>query len=447
MLDFVLRKTVREGNILPITSVCNLRCIFCSNCQNPPGVETFVLPHLPLSLVRQLIDLLDPHRKIIIGDAASRITEGEPFTHPDFWEILSMIRSVYPTATIQITTNGTLLNRTAVKRLSEMRPLELNLSLNSATGSGRWLLMGDRQVNRVLDAADLLAESGITYHGSIVAMPHLTGWKDLHLTCRFLQEHGATTIRIFLPGFTKLALPELRFDPVAMYHGLRQFREEREAVSKVPLLLEPFLWEEGEGLQGSVAGVIPGSPSERAGIRRGDVIRRVNGIPVKSRVDAYRKVFKSVHPGLEIEGREDLVTFRKRKDDGAGIVMNYDLDWKPVKKARRCIRERRAKNVLILTSEWGFPWLLQILPELEDRGARTHLASVPNRFFGGSIASAGLLTTLDLGRTLRKLIESHGDVFDLVLLPGKAFDSRGRDLLGRHYSRLQGFTSGKIVIV
>ncbi len=447
MLGFILRKTVSEGNILPLTSTCNLRCIFCSNAQNPKGVETFFLPPLPLPLVRQLIALLDPRRKIIIGEAASRLTEGEPLTHPDFWTILAIIRRIYPKTTIQITTNGWLLNRTAIKKLSDMRPLEINLSLNSATPRGRWLLMGDRRASRVLEAADLLAEAGITYHGSIVAMPHLVGWQDLKLSCSFLQEHGAATIRIFLPGFTKLTLLALRFDPRIIYHKLRQFQKEQEAVSNIPLLLEPFLWEDWRGLQARVAGVIPGSPAESAGIRRGDIIKSVNGNPVKSRVDAFKRVYKSVHPCLEREGREFPVSFWKEKHDGAGIVMNYDLDWVLVKKARRVIRDHKARNVLVLTSIWGMPWLRAVLPEWEGDGAKIHLAAVSNGFFGGSIASAGLLTTLDFRKTLREIIENQGDVFDLVLLPGIAFDSSGRDLLGRHYSRLQCLTRGRVRIV
>jgi len=438
---------VREGNILPLTSTCNLRCIFCSNAQNPKGVETFFLPPLPFPLVQQLIALLDPRRKIIIGEAASRFTEGEPLTHPEFWIILECIRRIYPKTIIQITTNGRLLNRTAIKKLSDMRPLEINLSLNSATPAGRWLLMGDRRASRVLEAADLLAEAGITYHGSIVAMPHLAGWQDLKLSCGFLQEHGAATVRIFLPGFTKLALPELRFDPGAMYRKLRQFREEQEAVSNTPLILEPFLGEHWRDLRARIAGVIPGSPAESAGIRRGDIIKSVNGKPVKSRVDAFKRVYKSVHPCLELEGREFPVSFWKEKNDGAGIVMNYDLDWELVKKARRVIRDHQARNVLVLTSIWGLPWLRSVLPEWEGGGVRVHLAAVPNGFFGGTIASAGLLTTLDFRKTLREIIEKRGDIFDLVLLPGRAFDFEGRDLLGRHYSRLQGLTGGRVRIV
>lgn len=95
MLGVLLTQSVRYENILPLTSTCNLRCLFCSNAQNPPGVEVFSIPPLPLPLVRRLIPLLNPHRKIIIGEAASRISEGEPLTHPEFWKIMIDSDCVY----------------------------------------------------------------------------------------------------------------------------------------------------------------------------------------------------------------------------------------------------------------------------------------------------------------------------------------------------------------
>ena len=179
MLPFILWESASKENVLPLTSACNLRCVFCSNRQNPRGVRVFAVPHLPLPLVKSLIPCLDPGRKIIIGEAATRINEGEPFTHPQVWQALGAVRERYPQAMLQITTNGAFLDRVAVKRLAAMQPLEVNLSLNSATREGRRLLMGDCNPGRVLDAVRLLGDAGVTCHGSLVAMPHLVGWPDL----------------------------------------------------------------------------------------------------------------------------------------------------------------------------------------------------------------------------------------------------------------------------
>jgi len=127
--------------------------------------------------------------------------------------------------------------------------------------------------------------------------------------------------------------------------------------------------------------------------------------------------------------------------------MAWDLDWEVVKQVARVIQFHRARWVLVLTSVWGFPWLEKVLPEWKKTGAEVHLSAVPNRFYGGSIASAGLLTTFDFQRGLKAAIFVAGHDFDLVLLPARAFDFRGRDLLGRHYSCLKYYTKGIVKLV
>jgi hypothetical protein len=128
--------------------------------------------------------------------------------------------------------------------------------------------------------------------------------------------------------------------------------------------------------------------------------------------------------------------------------MNYDLDWNQIATAAQVIRRCRARRVLVLTSEWGLPWLQLALPEWERAcGAGISLEAVPNRFFGGSIAAAGLLTTLDFAAALKQIGPEPGDDYDLLLLPGIAFDGRGRDLLGRPYTRLRALTGAEIRIV
>ncbi len=453
MYPYILWSAAYRENVLPLTSTCNLRCVFCSNIQNPRGVQIYAVSHLPLSLVKGLIPCLDSRRKIIIGEAATRINEGEPFTHPLIWQVLEAVRECHPATPLQITTNGTLLNRAAVNRLADLEPLSVNLSLNSATPEGRYLLMGDREPDRALEAARLLGEAGIEYHGSLVAMPHLVGWPDLEDTCRFLQDQGVATIRIFLPGFTKLAPSWLRFHPEEAYRQLRLWVRQQQERLRTPLLLEPPPIEAGESLKAEIAGVIAGSPAAWAGLQAGDTITAVCGRPVRCRTEAFRLAERFAHPVLDVV-RPGLLTASnscsifKKRSGRSGLVMHYDLDWNLVESATRVIRRHQARRVLILTSVWGFPWLHMVLPEWRRRACgEVHLAAVPNHFFGGSIAAAGLLTTLDFASAIRAIRRQSERDYDLLLLPGIAFDNRGRDLLGRSYTHLQAITKGNIVPV
>jgi hypothetical protein len=394
--------------------------------------------------------------------------------------------------------------------------------------------MHDHDPRRAADALRHLAAAGVTFHGGLVAMPHLAGWGDLEATCRCLDDSGAATIRIFLPGFTRLAAPWLRFDPEATYRRLSLFVREQQERLQAPLILEPFLAGGGERLQAEIAGVVPGSPLARAGLQRGEVVGSVRGLQVYSRVDAFSKIRKFRNPVLELvkpgsgcdmivsaphlphpeDGRpaasagrpsggwagrpapyrargapirwmgrasgtparigapgawrpaeprdgssarrvptanmrpgQDTRVLTISRGSAAGLVMRCDLDWRLVYRAARLIRHHEPVRVLVLTSVWGFPWLRLALPEWERVCGDLRLEAVPNRFFGGSIAAAGLLTTIDFGAVLRKIIRETGRDFDLVLLPAIAFDSRGRDLLGRSYTRLGALTRAAIRIV
>jgi hypothetical protein len=61
-------KSIGEANILPVTSACNSRCVFCSHLQNPPRkITVYTLPPLGKEEILALADFLDPGQRIIIG--------------------------------------------------------------------------------------------------------------------------------------------------------------------------------------------------------------------------------------------------------------------------------------------------------------------------------------------------------------------------------------------
>ncbi|HAP32044.1 MAG TPA: hypothetical protein DCQ14_03190 [Firmicutes bacterium] len=60
---------------------------------------------------------------------------------------------------------------------------------------------------------------------------------------------------------------------------------------------------------------------------------------------------------------------------------------------------------------------------------RTRIDAVPNRFFGGTICCAGLLTISDLREHLGAVPQRKKP--DLLLIPAAPFDQRGQDLRGK----------------
>ncbi|MGQ9558678.1 MAG: DUF512 domain-containing protein [Desulfurispora sp.] len=418
-------------NILPLTSVCNVRCLFCSHHQNPPGVESIFLPPVSEEQFHLMLDCLDPGRPVVIGESVTRLMEGEPLTHPQFRSYLTRLRRRFPGLPIKLTTNGTLLDREMVGFLAGMQPLEITLSLNSASPDGRQRLMRDGRAAVALAAGELLSLAGVLWQGSVVALPRVVGWDDVNDTLRFLAASGAACIRLFVPGFTRLAPDFLRLsrpERAELEQLVQKWRQE----CAVPLTLEPPGLTD---LAAELAGVRPGSPAQVAGLKAGDVVLEVGGRPVFSRADAFEQAFAWSRPLLTCRRGERVFTVRleKKARSTSGLVLDYDLAPAEMAAAAAVIERHRPSTVRVLTGELAHPLLKAALQRWGPPLSRVELVAVPNRFFGGNIACAGLLTVTDMVQVLEEL-----KPVDLLLLPGRAFDMRGRDLRGEKYSALAG---------
>lgn len=446
----LLLEAVSRDNVLPLTSSCNLSCLFCSHRQNPPGVQTFSFAPLSPEWLKELIPLLDGSRKIIIGESSTRLCEGEPFTHPSILEILNEIRRHFPRTPLQITTNGTFLTAEIVEKLAALnRPgqgaeIELIISLNSASLAQRTRIMGDLHPENVLRGLSLCRENGLSFHGSVVALPHLCGWEDLAETLYCLEEEGAVTTRVFLPGYTSYARPSLRFDP-SLWEELDIFLAGIREKIDHPLTLEPPVKKD---LLARVEGVVRSSPAREAGLKRGDLIIDVNGKIVVSGVDAFYRIQNAANPLVSVNrpGKNEQfpmhtgnLTIRLSKKAGrsSGLVFNADLAPRLIEEVRKAAGKKRGAEVLLLTSRlaaslWDAARQKCLLPE------EIRISPVENRFFGGSICCAGLLTVADLRAHLEGVISGLGNPAEPlhVLVPPAPFDRRGFDLCGEHYQDL-----------
>jgi MoaA/NifB/PqqE/SkfB family radical SAM enzyme len=126
--------SISRFNILPVTSRCNFCCVFCSHRQNPPDLETILVPDLTSHELDDILCLLDPCRKIVIGESATRCIEGEPFCNPSLMDILAIIRKKFRQTPIHIATNGSLLDAGTLKLLEALRGKSF-MELGNATGA------------------------------------------------------------------------------------------------------------------------------------------------------------------------------------------------------------------------------------------------------------------------------------------------------------------------
>lgn len=429
--ELILR-SVQKYNILPLTSVCNMNCVFCSHRQNPKGIQVYWTGNRSLEQIKEAIEFLASDRKIVIGESATKIIEGEPFCHPQLLTVLAAVRAKFKHTPLQITTNGTGLNSETVSVLDGLKPLELYVSLNTINPDKRRLLMGDENCANVKNGIMLLAGKGIDFHGSIVAMPHLVGWEDLKQTILFLAEAGALTIRIFLPGFTWLAEETLKFSP-KLHQELSSFVEVLAKQVAVPLIVEPQIL---KNLDPIIDGIIIGSPAERVGFKRGDRILAINGQQPRCRVEAFDNLsaFLSSSVVVERDGKEFELQLQRDQGERVGIVIAYDLLPQFWDDLIRVIDRYQSKRPLLLVSRLAKNLISAALEKEQYLRELCTIQTVENKFFGGSIAAGGLLVVDDF---ITALNSYQGLRPDLLLLPFRAFDDWGRDLKGRSYLFLQ----------
>lgn len=432
-IESLIYHSAQQANILPITSVCNVRCVFCSHRQNPPEVKSYRIPPLSIQQIRQAIEFMDAAKPVVIGESVTKIMEGEPLTHPDLLTIMAEIRKLMPKTPIQLTTNGNLLTIQMADSLRKFAPITVNLSLNSCSEDNRRKIMGDKLAQQGIAAAKVLQQSNIPYHGSIVAMPHVTGWQDLEQTIIYLAQHGAQTVRVFLPGYSKLAPPELHFD-LTLWKQLRAKVAQLRQRVNIPITCEP---EKLTDLNAEVLGVIRDSPAQRAGVQVGDTIVAVSGQQVLSRVHCFNLVLTSQNPLLIVvrEGQTLSLQLDKQCHATSGLVMAYDINPEVVEDMELAVRRHRARQGVALCSPLAYNLLQVAIQKLYTGENPIHLSPVPSNFFAGNIMAAGLLVVEDFATAYQQLTDTH--TYDLVLLPKVAFDQRGRDLTGQSYLDLQ----------
>ncbi|WP_371379452.1 DUF512 domain-containing protein [Sporomusa aerivorans] len=444
--EHLILHSAMEANILPITSACDARCVFCSHKDNPPGIRTVSMPPRSLDEIAWTLRFLNGQEKITIGESATSIIEGEPLCHPDFMEIIRLVREKFPATPVHITTNGHGLDDRLVAFLKTAMPIVINLSLNSGTVEGRERLMGDNrsQAEKAINGVKLLRQYQLPFHGSIVAMPHLIGWEDVTRTVHYLAANQALGIRIFMPGYSKRAPRSLKFDTTAMHRDLAELVSRLAQEINCPLVMEPPLLSD---LTPVVAGIVNGSLAYKSGLRRGDVIKTANGLAPRSRVEAWNMLQQ---PGpVKVEASRNGQYFEVEWDNGegggSGAVMEYDFDMRRLQAMEQSIQAAGGKAA-VLSSEFGFAVLTSVVKLMSVEKGLIQVLAVKNNLFGGSIKAAGLLTVSDFVQAIEDYCLTNKRP-DIVLIPQEAFDCQGYDLLGRPYSQLSEVTGIAVKVI
>lgn len=428
--DYIIN-TVYKTNILPLISECNTSCIFCSHKQNPRDVEVFRMPKMTAGDFKEIIDFLSPDRKIVIGESATRIIEGEPLLHKDFLEILTLLRRKFKNTPIQITTNGILLNEYLVDKIVELGNIEMNISVNSIDPFSRKRILGLKNDDQILRKI-LMIKNKIKFSGSCVVVPEVLEWEEFEHIVEVLNDNNADVVRVFLPGYTSMAQNRYKLEDIfrETESHVKRLREKYE----IPIIIEPSFVAD---TQCRIEGVVRNTPAYTNGIKTGDIILKIIGEPVSTRVEAFNRAFRLSDPVLTIErdSKELELVLDKKKNCSPGFVTLYDIDPYVGEQINVVTRQYKAQNVLFVTSELAFEIMNNFLESL-DYDFNWDIISAKNAFFGGTIKCAGLLTVQDILDDVSAYLKNNNNP-DLILLPPIMFDHRNRDLLGRNLQEVE----------
>lgn len=161
-----------------LTPVCNLDCKMC-------------YVHLPEAAVKgrilsgdEWIALMD--EAISAGMIYALLTGGEALTHPDFWKIYRHLNQ--KGIRIQLKTNGVLLCGENLKRLREMPPDAVDISLYGCNGEAYKAVTGQDVFEKVTENIRTMQEAGIPIR--IMVTPNRAMMPWVEDTIRLANSYG-----------------------------------------------------------------------------------------------------------------------------------------------------------------------------------------------------------------------------------------------------------------
>ena len=232
---------------LSISSVCNARCLFCSNRMNPFPIKQNVFRDIEDVKLQLSLGSANYDGGIYMSDSLpGRISEGEAFLHPRFFEILTLVREKFLTNLLHFTTNASLLDETFVRKLAPFRPFEINVSLHSTLPKqwARIFQRPQRLAHIALKSLHLLKKYHIDFTGTIVPLPRICGWDDIEQTFAFLVDEGAKSIILWWPGFSDKTPAGLKKEIECPRDEFEDFvKRMQEKFPRFPIVPQPNLLE------------------------------------------------------------------------------------------------------------------------------------------------------------------------------------------------------------
>jgi uncharacterized Fe-S cluster-containing radical SAM superfamily protein len=413
-------------------SACNLSCRFCYNKNSPqtlrPGPRD---PEVEHQEIRKRIRHYVPSAKLNIFPNMG--SPAEALAHPHILDIMTELRKKTDEL-FRLSTNGSTLTLEMIKTLSKLKPIYLDISINSSSSSRREWLMGDPESHIALTSLQYLKAEGIPYTVVVVPWPFPSRdvmLKDLKETVEFARAFDPALIQVNLPGYAAQTNSQKELFPhEEVWNELKTKAQELRNGTDCPLVIRPGLFEEykepNEVNAPVLIGVIKNSPTQLAGLLPGDRIIKVNGLPVKNKPQA-RSLLSILHESemkqaslsiqrdgtssdLELNLSQFDYPYTRESATHLGVVFassGIPQGW--LERLKQVIITRGGNEVLLLSSSLVRPTLARLMSKRGiAHGVTVHIRVPRNGYFGGNVYMGDLMVVEDFIEAVEAFIKEGG---------------------------------------
>jgi putative radical SAM enzyme (TIGR03279 family) len=264
-----------------------------------------------------------------------------------------------------------------VERICEQRLTPLYVSLHAVDADVRSTLVCATVEDRTLERIDELLGAGIELHVQIVLVPDVNDGEQLQRTLAWLAERdGIASVGVVPLGYTS---------------SQQRFARSFEDPAHAAMVLDSLeLWRAGM--------------AEERGTRW-----------VYAADEFYLAARRELPSADDYDGFPQF-------ENGIGMARAFIDEFEEAASMADGSPEpgETPRAVVIVTGELFAPVLRRLVPRLGDLGVEARVLAVPNRFLGGDVSVAGLLTGRDVAEAIAN--EPGGDTF---LVPDVVLNSDG----------------------
>lgn len=438
------------------SGACNCNCVFCYEIPGLLPWENRILS-IDETNTRCTFDYQDAYPGAIAQYK-------EPFTNKNLITILNILRSK-ASHTLTLSTNGSYLTPSVIKEIKKIKPILLQISLNSSNPSIRREFMDDRNPEIAIASLPILRDAEIQYTVSIVAWPDI-GISDIIQTILYVDRFSPLEIVVHLPGISKYKQSKWNVRELDAFWNevVQQLTQLRSTVSS-PIKIFPSTYYQ-KSIKAIISGIHKGSPADKCDLYIGDEILEINGIPVINRSHSLALLNNTEDTYFSIRikrgDEQKMVQLNSNVQctypflpEGhtlpylkTGIYLNEDFDHNCLYHIQHRIITSSYKKILIISSKLIYPLVQMTIKKMDFSFLceEVSFAIVENHFFGGNICIGDLAVVDDYLRTVEKFLTDN-EVPDAVFIPDSFLVANGLDILGKSFQEISKKFKVKVELI